>query len=148
MGWREAQMLPVQSIPVCFSTTLTSPDKPEWMDLESPCGTQGSWLEVVEFLIRWRSRQVCIGCCCYIRFACWRSNLIWIEKTSYCRSFGHYSYELLWSGNAADWLKEPNEGGNLVRLSVRFDSNPQESQYSKIITKTVGCKHSYRSQTN
>lgn len=37
-GWRETQMLPGQSICVCISTALTSPDKPEWMDLGFPCG--------------------------------------------------------------------------------------------------------------
>lgn len=37
-GWRETQMLPGQSICVCISTALTSPDKPEWMDSGFPCG--------------------------------------------------------------------------------------------------------------
>lgn len=50
-GGGGAQMLPLQSICVCFSSTLTSPDKPEWIDLNFPCWPQQSWLDLAEFLI-------------------------------------------------------------------------------------------------
>lgn len=57
-------MLPWQSICVCISAALTSPDKPEWMDLGFPCGP---WREESNGRVDWTPDQEMMRANVYIK---------------------------------------------------------------------------------